>query len=69
MKVHSDDFRASRIRSIIRRVKEAGVEVVSTSRRFQRRDSRDTGCPCFGNLQVHGGAIIANRMELAWEDV
>lgn len=70
MKAHSDNFRASSIRGVIRRMKEAGAEVVI----FEPTLTADEfeGTPVVHDLEAFksmSAVIVANRMEPALEDV
>ena len=70
MKAHSDNFRASSIRGVIRRMKEAGAEVVI----FEPTLTADEfeGTKVVHDLEAFkamSAVIVANRMEPTLEDV
>ena len=70
MKAHSDNFRASSIRGVIRRMKEAGAKVVI----FEPTLTADEfeGTKVVHDLEAFkalSAVIVANRMEPALEDV
>ena len=70
MKAHSDNFRASSIRGVIRRLKEAGAEVVIYEPTLTADEFE--GTPVIHDLETFkamSAVIVANRMEPALEDV
>lgn len=70
MKAHSDNFRASSIRGVIRRMKEAGAEVVIYEPTLTADEFE--GTPVVHDLEAFksmSAVIVANRMESALEDV
>ena len=70
MKAHSDNFRASSIRGVIRRLKEAGAEVVIYEPTLAPDEFE--GTKVVHDLEVFkamSAVIVANRMEPALEDV
>ena len=70
MKAHSDNFRASSIRGVIRRMKEAGAEVVIYEPTLTADEFE--GTPVVHDLEAFkamSAVIVANRMEPALEDV
>ena len=70
MKAHSDNFRASSIRGVIRRMKEAGAEVVIYEPTLTADEFEGTkvvhDLEAFKSISE---VIVANRMEPALEDV
>ena len=70
MKAHSDNFRASSIRGVIRRMKEAGAEVVIYEPTLTADEFEGTkvvhDLDAFKSVSA---VIVANRMEPALEDV
>ena len=70
MKAHSDNFRASSIRGVIRRMKEAGAEVVIFEPTLTADEFEGTkvvhDLDAFKSMSA---VIVANRMEPALEDV
>ena len=70
MKAHSDNFRASSIRGVIRRMKEAGAEVVIYEPTLTADEFEGTkvvhDLEAFKSMSA---VIVANRMEPALEDV
>ena len=70
MKANSDNFRASSIRGVIRRMKEAGAEVVIYEPTLTADEFEDTkvvhDLAAFKSVSA---VIVANRMEPALEDV
>ena len=70
MKAHSDNFRASSICGVIRRMKEAGAEVVIYEPTLTADEFE--GTKVVQDLEVFksmSAVIVANRMEPALEDV
>ena len=70
MKAHSDNFRASSIRGVIRRMKEAGAEVVIYEPTLTADEFE--GTKVVHDLEAFksmAAVIVANRMEPALEDV
>ena len=70
MKAHSDNFRASSIRGVIRRMKEAGAEVVIYEPTLTADEFE--GTKVVHDLEAFkamSAVIVANRMEPALEDV
>ncbi len=70
MKAHSDNFRASSIRGVIRRMKEAGAEVVIYEPTLTADEFE--GTPVVHDLEAFksmSAVIVANRMEPVLEDV
>ena len=70
MKAHSDNFRASSIRGVIRRMKEAGAEVVIYEPTLTADEFE--GTKVVHDLEAFkamSSVIVANRMEPALEDV
>ena len=70
MKAHSDNFRASSIRGVIRRMKEAGAEVVIYEPTLTADEFE--GTKLVHDLEAFksmASVIVANRMEPALEDV
>ena len=70
MKAHSDNFRASSIRGVIRRMKEAGAEVVIYEPTLTADEFEGTkvvhDLEAFKSMSA---VIVANRMESTLEDV
>lgn len=70
MKAHSDNFRASSIRGVIRRMKEAGAEVVIYEPTLTADEFEGTkvvhDLEAFKSMSA---VIVANRMEPVLEDV
>lgn len=70
MKAHSDNFRASSIRGVIRRMKETGAEVVIYEPTLTADEFEGTkvvhDLDAFKSMSA---VIVANRMESALEDV
>ena len=70
MKAHSDNFRASSIRGVIRRMKEAGAEVVIYEPTLTADEFEGTkvvhDLEAFKSMSA---VIVANRMESVLEDV
>ena len=70
MKAHSDNFRASSIRGVIRRMKEAGAEVVIYEPTLTANEFE--GTKVVHDLETFksiSAVIVANRMEPVLEDV
>ena len=70
MKAHSDNFRASSIRGVIRRMKEAGAEVVIYEPTLTADEFEGTKVEHdLETFKSMSAVIVANRMEPALEDV
>ena len=70
MKAHSDNFRASSIRGVIRRMKEAGAEVVIYEPTLTADEFEGTKVEHdLETFKSISAVIVANRMEPALEDV
>ena len=70
MKAHSDNFRASSIRGVIRRMKEAGAEVVIYEPTLTADEFEGTKVVHdLDAFKTMSAVIVANRMEPALEDV
>ena len=70
MKAHSDNFRASSVRGVIRRMKEAGAEVVIYEPTLTADEFEGTKVEHdLETFKSMSAVIVANRMEPALEDV